>query len=352
MAHHATVRLDVVLIILLIAIVAEGAPQPKAMKVKFQDKKFNKCYHKDLYCPKACLRTCVVDCKKCKAVVRHRILHHLHATLHLLLQRVTTTRRLLPRLTLHLHLPLQLFLVPHLQIPLHLCCPLLLLHHHHQALLLPHRHHHSLLLPHHHRCPLHLYHLLPIFLHHLLHRRPPGEKRVKCKNKNYPHCYGLEVSCPSGCPEQCEVDCVTCSPVCNCKKPGPVCQDPRLLVVQSQGILVNNHKLFIGAKPTSTWNDTMDRLTLVVDGEPISLLDDEGSYWESKGLSITRSKNTNAVEIEAEGNFKIKAVVVPIREKESGGLHKAAVSDREKSKYANTMNCGSGMDGRGVVCKR
>lgn len=198
--------------------------------------------------------------------------------------------------------------------------------------------------------------------------------------------------------------------------------------VQSLGILFNNRKLFIGAKPTSTWDDTVDRLTLAIDGEPISLLDDEGAYWESQGLSITRSKNTNAVEIEAEGNFKIKALVVPITEKESG-IHKYGItkedcfahldlsfkfyalsgevngvlgqtygenyvsrvkmgvvmpvlggdrefasssifasdcavarfsgefsksssSDREKSKYANTMNCGSGMDGRGVVCKR
>ncbi|PRQ33203.1 hypothetical protein RchiOBHm_Chr5g0054971 [Rosa chinensis] len=292
-----------------------------------------------------------------------------------------------------------------------------------------------------------------------------GEKRVKCKNKNYPHCYGLELSCPSGCPEQCEVDCVTCSPVCNCNKPGAVCQDPRFIGgdgitfyfhgkrdqdfclvsdsnihinahfigkrdqnmkrdftwVQSVGILFDNRKLFIGAKPTSTWDDTVDRLTLAIDDETISLADNEGAYWQSQGLKITRSKNTNAVEIEAEGNFKIKAVVVPITEKESV-IHRYGITqedcfahldlsfkfyalsgevngvlgqtygenyvsrvkmgvvmpvlggDREfssssifasdcavarfsgesseKSKYASTMNCASGMDGRGVVCKR
>lgn len=40
-------------------------------------------------------------------------------------------------------------------------------------------------------------------------------KRVRCKNKYYPHCYFQELICPSSCPEQCDVDCVTCSPVCS-----------------------------------------------------------------------------------------------------------------------------------------
>ncbi|RXH83452.1 hypothetical protein DVH24_005705 [Malus domestica] len=303
----------------------------------------------------------------------------------------------------------------------------------------------------------------------------PGEQRVKCKNKNYPQCYGLELTCPSACPHQCEVDCVTCSPVCNCNKPGAVCQDPRFIGgdgitfyfhgkrdqdfcivsdsnlhinahfigkryqtmkrdftwVQSLGILFGNHKLYIGAKTTSTWDDSNDRLSLSVDGQTISLPDSEGANWQSilsaGALSITRTKNTNSVEIEAEGNFKIKAVVVPITEKESlihnygvteedcfahldlsfkfyalsgevsgvlgqtyasnyvsrvkmgvvmpvlGGDKEFAsstifASDCEVARftgeiatndfsnnydhYASTMNCASGVDGRGVVCKR
>ncbi|CBI28357.3 unnamed protein product, partial [Vitis vinifera] len=193
-------------------------------------------------------------------------------------------------------------------------------------------------------------------------RRP---KRVKCKNKYYTHCYGMELNCPSTCPDRCEVDCVTCSPVCNCNKPGAVCQDPRFIGgdgitfyfhgkkdrdfclvsdsnlhinahfigkrnqnmkrdftwVQSLGILFDTHQLFIGAKKTATWDDSVDRLALVFDGEPIFLPDEEGVKWQPEmspeDVSVTRTQNTNAVEIEVEGNFMIKASVVPITEKES-----------------------------------
>lgn len=226
MAHHATVRLGVVLIILLIAIVAEGAPQPKAKKVKCQDKKFNKCYHKDLYCPKACLRTCVVDCKKCKAVCkasppppppRHppppppKSYHHSpppppktypspppapsvvpssppsNTTPPPLPP--TSTPSPPPTLTPTPSPPLPPTPTPSPSPP---------------------------------ATPTPSPPLPPTFIPSSSYPPPPppsseasGEKRVKCKNKNYPHCYGLELSCPSGCPEQCEVDCVTCSPVCS-----------------------------------------------------------------------------------------------------------------------------------------
>ncbi|VVA34354.1 PREDICTED: late embryogenesis abundant [Prunus dulcis] len=200
----------------------------------------------------------------------------------------------------------------------------------------------------------------------------PKPKKVQCKNQDYPDCYCLELTCPSACPEHCEVDCVTCSPVCNCNKPGAVCQDPRFIGgdgitfyfhgkkdqdfcivsdpnlhinahfigkrnqnkrdftwVQSLGILFGNHKLFIGAKTTSIWDGSNDRLSLSIDGEPINLLDSEGANWQSilspGALSIKRTKNTNSIEIEAEGNFKIKAVVVPITEKDSM-IHKYGVT--------------------------
>nr|POE71207.1 hypothetical protein CFP56_29039 [Quercus suber] len=90
--------------------------------------------------------------------------------------------------------------------------------------------------------------------------------------------------------------------------------------VQSLGILFDTHNLFIGAKNTSIWEDSNDRLSLGFNGEPIHLLDGEGTKWESMtspSVTITRLLDTNSVEVEVEGNFKIKATVVPITEKDS-----------------------------------
>lgn len=39
-------------------------------------------------------------------------------------------------------------------------------------------------------------------------------KRVRCRNRNYTSCYMREHRCPAACPDYCQVDCVTCSPVC------------------------------------------------------------------------------------------------------------------------------------------
>ncbi|KAF7119288.1 hypothetical protein RHSIM_Rhsim13G0108700 [Rhododendron simsii] len=90
--------------------------------------------------------------------------------------------------------------------------------------------------------------------------------------------------------------------------------------VQSLGILFDNHRLFVGAQKTSTWDDSLDRLALAFDGEPIFLPATEGATWRpstAPGISFTRSSDVNGVVIEVEGNFKIKATVVPITEKDS-----------------------------------
>ncbi|XP_030505725.2 uncharacterized protein LOC115720699 [Cannabis sativa] len=201
-----------------------------------------------------------------------------------------------------------------------------------------------------------------------------GGKRVRCRNKNYPSCYGMEHTCPSACPDQCEVDCVTCSPVCNCNKPGAVCQDPRFIGgdgltfyfhgkkdhdfclvsdsnlhinahfigkrnpnmtrdftwVQSLGILFDNHKLFIGAKKTSTWSNAIDRLSLAFDGEPVLLPVGEGATWQSpeSSIAVSRTQDVNSVEIEVEGNFKLKATVVPITKKESQ-IHQYGITEED-----------------------
>ncbi|XP_030522478.1 uncharacterized protein LOC115735399 [Rhodamnia argentea] len=202
-----------------------------------------------------------------------------------------------------------------------------------------------------------------------------GAKIVRCKNRNYPQCYVLEQSCPSACASTCEVDCVTCKPVCSCNYPGAVCQDPRFIGgdgitfyfhgkknrdfclvsdsnlhinarfigrrnanvrrdftwVQSLGILFGSHNLFLGALKTSAWDDAADRLSLYLDGAPIALPQREGASWHSKTtprISFTRYRDTNAIEIEVEKNFKIKAMVVPITRKDSL-IHNYGITDED-----------------------
>lgn len=101
--------------------------------------------------------------------------------------------------------------------------------------------------------------------------------------------------------------------------------------VQSLGILFDNNQIFIGAKKTATWNNALDRLDLSFNGQPIFLLEGEGAKWEpitAPGVSITRSHDTNAVVIEVEGNFQIKATVVPITKQESQ-IHKYGITEED-----------------------
>ncbi|PWA85272.1 root cap [Artemisia annua] len=200
---------------------------------------------------------------------------------------------------------------------------------------------------------------------------PPSKpKKVKCKNKNYPKCYTSEHVCPASCPGQCEVDCVSCKPVCKCDMPGAVCQDPRFIGadgitfyfhgkkdkdfclvadnnlhinghfigkrnknmgrdftwVKSIGVLFDNHKLQISAQKTSTWDDAIDRISITYDGESIILPETEGTKWESSKTSITRIQDTNDVVVEVENLFKITAKVVPITEEDSR-IHSYGITD-------------------------
>ncbi|KAK9056643.1 hypothetical protein SSX86_024005 [Deinandra increscens subsp. villosa] len=190
---------------------------------------------------------------------------------------------------------------------------------------------------------------------------PPQRKKAKCKNINYPQCYATEHVCPASCPNQCVVDCVACKPVCSCDMPGAVCQDPRFIGadgitfyfhgkkdkdfclvtdnnlhinghfigkrnknmgrdftwVQSIAILFDNHKLKISAEKTSNWNDDIDRISIIVDGESVILPESEGAKWQSSTISITRIQDTNNVIVEVKSLFKITAKVVPITKEES-----------------------------------
>ncbi|KAL8129218.1 hypothetical protein V2J09_018373 [Rumex salicifolius] len=186
-----------------------------------------------------------------------------------------------------------------------------------------------------------------------------SQKRVRCRNQSYTKCYGQEHVCPANCPTTCEVDCVTCKPVCMCqdprfiggdgitfyfhgKKENDFClvTDPDLHInahfigkrsprmtrdftwVQSLGILYGPHRLFVGARKTATWDDSVDRLALAFDNEPVFLEETEGATWRSAtsspALTVTRTAGAaNGVSLELEGKFRITAKVVPITRKDS-----------------------------------
>ncbi|XP_021722089.1 uncharacterized protein LOC110689628 [Chenopodium quinoa] len=323
----------VVVFILALAFAEAGPPKHKPKKVRCKNK-YSPCYKKDLYCPASCPRTCSVDCNSCQAVCGP-----------------------VPPLPPP---------PPKVQKPKKVEC---------KDKKFPSCHNKPLFCP--ASCPrscsVDCATCQPVC--HAV-KSPPlsSPKRVRCMNKKYPACYYREFTCPAACPQTCQVDSVTCSPVCNCNKPGAVCEDPRFIGadgitfyfhgkkdqdfclvtdsnlhinarfigkrdsnmgrdftwVQSLGILFDNHKLYIGAQKTATWNDALDRLSLSYDDHPISLLETEGASWKSTagGVTITRSRPTNAVEVEAEGKFKIKAVVVPITDKDSL-IHKYGITPQE-----------------------
>ncbi|KAJ4829804.1 hypothetical protein Tsubulata_022110, partial [Turnera subulata] len=202
---------------------------------------------------------------------------------------------------------------------------------------------------------------------------PP--KEVSCKSTDYKYleCYKVKHVCPTSCPFDCQVDCVTCKPVCKCDQPGAVCQDPRFIGgdgltfyfhgkkdrdfclvsdpnlhinahfigkrnenltrdftwVQSIAVLFGKHQLFLGALKTSTWDDSVDRLSLAFDGEPLALPENEGAKWQSTntpGVSITRVGDSNGVTVKVKGLFKITAKVVPITQEDSR-IHNYGVTE-------------------------
>ncbi|KAJ0973429.1 hypothetical protein J5N97_021388 [Dioscorea zingiberensis] len=147
----------------------------------------------------------------------------------------------------------------------------------------------------------------------------------------------------------------------DCNKPGGVCQDPRFVGgdgitfyfhgkkdrdfcllsdshlhinahfigrrnaemnrdftwVQSIALLFNDHKLYVGAQKTATWNNDVDRLMISLDEEQVLIPTEQGAKWQTPTVTITRSSDANAVTVEVEGVFKVQANVVPITEEES-----------------------------------
>ncbi|XP_031500266.1 uncharacterized protein LOC116264268 [Nymphaea colorata] len=199
-----------------------------------------------------------------------------------------------------------------------------------------------------------------------------GCKKVSCRHKEFKECHGQVHSCPAACPRTCKVDCGQCKPVCECDRPGAVCDDPRFIGgdgitfyfhgqkdrdfclvsdtnlhinghfigkrgdgmkrdftwVQSIGLLLDDHKLFIGAKKVAQWDDAIDQLAIAFDGEPVFLPNIEDAQWTSAAstFTITRSGRTNEIVVEAVNKFKITAKVVPIGKEESK-IHNYGITD-------------------------
>jgi Root cap len=90
--------------------------------------------------------------------------------------------------------------------------------------------------------------------------------------------------------------------------------------IQAIAVLFDEHRLYIGARKTVTWDDESDHLDISFDGEHVYLLEVDDAEWKSlyvPTLKISRTKTVNTVMIELKGRFKIIANVVPITQEDS-----------------------------------
>ncbi|KAK3139334.1 hypothetical protein QOZ80_5AG0381630 [Eleusine coracana subsp. coracana] len=205
----------------------------------------------------------------------------------------------------------------------------------------------------------------------------PHPMKVKCQGsrKEHPNCPPKMMDCPANCPQSCYVDCNLCKPVCVCSVPG-ACGDPRFIggdgnafffhgrrdadfcIVSDRDLHINahfigkssgnkssrdftwiqaiavlfdgQHKLYLGARKTATWDDDVDRMELTIDGKPVHLPEGVDATWTSTAvpsLSITRTKAANGVLVVLDGKFKIRANAVPITEEESRVHNYGVTSD-------------------------
>lgn len=202
-------------ILLLMAVVADGAP--KAKKVKCKDKKYADCYKKQLLCPDSCLRTCVVDCVTCQPVCQAPPppppLPPPPPPKPAKAMKVRCKDR---KYTACYN---KQFLCPNscprtCVVDCASCQPVC------QAVPPPPPP------PQSSTSPPPPPSVSPVSPPSTSTSPPPppsvsppsteiSPAKAYCKNRYYPQCYRLEQNCPSACPGQCEVDCVTCSPVCS-----------------------------------------------------------------------------------------------------------------------------------------
>ncbi|KAK9170444.1 hypothetical protein Syun_002584 [Stephania yunnanensis] len=123
--------------------------------------------------------------------------------------------------------------------------------------------------------------------------------------------------------------------------------------VQSLGILFDSHRVFIGARRTSIWENSVDRLSLSFDGQPVFLPESRGAKWQHDQLSP--EVNVRSVmpvlggfkEFVSTGLFEADCAVAQF----GRGHGDTSVVDSQVE-YAS-MRCGSGnINGRGIVCKK
>ncbi|KAI3431981.1 uncharacterized protein J3R85_007638 [Psidium guajava] len=89
--------------------------------------------------------------------------------------------------------------------------------------------------------------------------------------------------------------------------------------VESVGVFLGSHKLYIGARRVSKWEQSANNMLIRLDGEEIKVPIGEGQRWRSPetGLEIRRPVRNNKVEVKMEELFTIVARVVPITAEES-----------------------------------
>lgn len=168
-------------LLFLSVVVADGTP--KAKKVRCKDKNFPDCYKTQLLCPDSCLRTCELDCASCQPVC-NASLPLTPAPKPLKAMKVRCKDKKFRPGCFN-----QQFLCPG-------SCP--------------------------RSCEVDCASCQPVCKVASPVATPPppppqsevSPAKAFCKNKLYPQCYRQEQNCPSACPDHCEVDCVTCSPVC------------------------------------------------------------------------------------------------------------------------------------------
>lgn len=98
--------------------------------------------------------------------------------------------------------------------------------------------------------------------------------------------------------------------------------------VQAIAVQFSDHRLYVGARKTAVWDDDVDRLVIIFDGEPVQVQGAANARWEApsaQSLSVTRTKAANGIVVELTGVFKITANVVPITEEDSR-IHKYGLS--------------------------
>ncbi|KAL8209033.1 hypothetical protein R6Q57_008445 [Mikania cordata] len=187
-------------------------------------------------------------------------------------------------------------------------------------------------------------------------------------------CEGQTLYCPSECPSSdsndpkakvCRIDCYSpkCKAECkhrkpNCNSPGSACYDPRFIGgdgivfyfhgkvnehfslisdtnlqingrfighrpagrsrdftwIQALGLLFNSHSFSIEATKSATWDDEIDHLKFLYDGEHVSLPVGGLSTWKSPDneIKVERTSGLNSVMVTIPGVVEILANVVPV----------------------------------------